>query len=562
MAQHYFIFMNEYSQWHHPYAINDKYKERVAYFSMEFGIDQALKTYSGGLGYLAGSHMRSAFELKQNMVGVGILWKFGYYDQVRNDDQSMRAQFQNKFYTFLEDTGILEEVVVHGNSVWVKALVLKPEIFGTVPMYFLTTDIAENDYISRTISHRLYDAELPTRIAQSIVLGIGGAKVIERLGGADIYHLNEAHALPLVFHQFEKYRNVADVKKRFVFTTHTPEKAGNEEHGVEILEKMSFFGGLSTEEARDITGTDGPVLNYTLAALRLAKVANGVSQLHGEVSRDMWSGFSGICEIKAITNAQNITYWQNTALKQALDQNEDQQLVQLKEKMKQPLFDIVADQTGKLFRTDVLTIVWARRFAAYKRADLLLHDLNRFFDLISQQELPVQVIWAGKPYPQDQGAVEVFNKLVRLSYQKDNFAVLTGYELDLSAKLKQGSDVWLNTPRRPREASGTSGMTAALNGSINFSVQDGWIPEFGRHGKNSFIFPIVDTTLPDYEQDDIDYKNMMSILEGEIMPLYYHNKPQWVQMMKQSMHEVAAYFGAERMADEYYKLLYQEPFKV
>ncbi|MFC6998125.1 alpha-glucan family phosphorylase [Rufibacter roseus] len=549
--------MSEYAKWYHPYHINEQYSERVAYFSMEFGIHQALKTYSGGLGYLAGSHMRSAYELRQNLIGVGILWKFGYYDQVRNDDQTMRVQFQKKFYTFLEDTGIKVQVTIHGNQVWVKALVLKPETFGTVPMYFLTTDIPENDYLSRTITHRLYDSELPTRIAQSIVLGIGGVKVVEALGGAAIYHLNEAHALPLAFHLYDRYREIPEVKKRLVFTTHTPEKAGNEEHGVDLLEKMSFFGSLSTDDARRITGTDGPILNYTLAALRLAKIANGVSQLHGEVSRDMWNGFEGICKIKAITNAQNITYWQNPYLKKALDNNDDHLLLQLKEEMKRPLFEVVADQTGKLFRTDVLTIVWARRFAGYKRADLLLHDLHRFFDLINQKDFPVQVIWAGKPYPQDQYAVDIFNKLVRLSYQKDNFAVLTGYELELSAKLKQGSDVWLNTPRRPREASGTSGMTAALNGSINFTVQDGWIPEFGRHGENSFLFPIVDTTLPDYVQDEVDYSNMMEILEQEIIPMYYQDKRKWVQIMKQSMHDVAAYFGAERMADEYYKLLYK-----
>ncbi|GGK71637.1 alpha-glucan family phosphorylase [Rufibacter glacialis] len=550
--------MGNYSTWYHPYAINEKYSERVAYFSMEFGIHQALKIYSGGLGYLAGSHMRSAYELRQNMIGIGILWSYGYYDQVRQDDQYMGVQFQKKNYTFLEDTGIMVQVIIHNNPVWVKALVLPAETFGTVPMYFLTTDIPENDYISRTITHRLYDKELPTRIAQSIILGIGGTKVVESLGGAAIYHMNEAHALPLVFHLFDKYRDIHEVKKRIAFTTHTPEKAGNEENDVDLLAKMTFFGPLPVEEARRISGTYGPSLNYTLTALRLAKMANGVSKLHGEVSRDMWYDNEGVSEIKSITNAQNITYWQNPELRKALDTNDDERLVQLKAEMKKPLFDLVADQTGKLFKTDVLTIVWARRFAAYKRADLLLYDLHRFFELINQEGQPVQVIWAGKPYPFDLGAISIFNKLIEVSHQKKNVAVLTGYELDLSAKLKQGADIWLNTPRRPREASGTSGMTAAMNGAINFSVQDGWIPEFGRHGENSFLFPVVDTSLPDYDQDQIDYTNMMDILEQEIIPAYYQDRKKWVSIMKQSMREVVSYFGSERMADEYYHLMYQD----
>lgn len=549
--------MNQYSKWYHPYDINEAYRERVAYFSMEFGIHQALKIYSGGLGYLAGSHMRSAYDLRQNMIGVGILWKYGYYDQARNDDQTLRVQFQKKFYTFLEDTGILVQVNINDHPVWVKALVLKPELFGTVPMYLLTTDIPENDYLARTITFKLYDTEASTRVAQSIVLGIGGAKVIDALGGADIYHMNEAHALPLAFQLYDKYRNLDEVKRRIVFTTHTPERAGNEEREIEFLNKMSFFNGLPLEEVRHITGMQDRMFSYTLAALRMAKVSNGVSQLHGEVSRHMWYGNEGVSEIKAITNAQNEPFWKDRSLQQALERNDDDALGQRKRVMKQELFDVVADQTGKLFRTDVLTIVWARRFAAYKRADLLLRDLHRFFDFINNKENPVQVIWAGKPYPFDQGAMDVFNKLVKLSYQKKNFAVLTGYEIELSRKLKQGSDIWLNTPRRPREASGTSGMTAAMNGSINFTVQDGWIPEFARHGENSFVLPIVDTALPDETQDDIDYNNMMRILETDIIPTYYHNRQRWLHIMKNSMREVTPQFGSDRMADEYYRQLYR-----
>lgn len=548
--------MSTYSKWYHPYEINEKYQKRVAYFSMEFGIHQALKTYSGGLGFLAGSHMRSAHDLRQNMIGIGILWKYGYYDQVRNDDQTMRVQFQKKYYTYLEDSGIKVTVLVNGHPVVVQALVLRPEIFGTIPMYFLTTNLPENDHLARTITHHLYDREPSTRIAQSIVLGIAGAKVVEELGGADIYHMNEGHALPLTFYLHEKYGNLEDVRKRVVFTTHTPEKAGNEVHDIQLLNRMTFFNTTPLEEARRMTGMHGNFFDYTLAALRLAKIANGVSQLHGEVARRMWYDNDGICEIKAITNAQNAAFWMDTAMRQALERDDNKALMQRKADMKQDLFELVADQTGKLFRKDVLTVVWARRFAAYKRADLLVHDIERFLDMISREDQPVQVIWAGKPYPFDEGAVSVFNSLVNLSYQRNNVAVLTGYEIGLSKKLKQGADVWLNTPRRPREASGTSGMTAAMNGAVNLSVLDGWLPEFARHGENSFVLPIVDSSLSDSMQDELDHKNLMNILEKEIIPTYYQDKGKWMNVVKQSMRDVLPYFNSDRMAHEYYDIMY------
>ena len=548
--------MSQYNQWYHPYPINEKYSQRVAYFSMEFGIDQALKIYSGGLGFLSGSHMRSAHDLRQNVIGVGMLWKHGYYDQERNDDLTMRIQFQKKYYSFLEDTGILVWVDVNNHPVAVKALVLKPEIFGTVPLYLLTTDIHQNDYLARTITERLYDKELTARIAQSIVLGIGGGKVVEALGGADIYHLNEGHALPLAFHLHQRFHHLEEVQKRLVFTTHTPEKAGNEEHDMYLLHSMGFFNGLSLEEARQLTGMHGEWFNYTLAALRMSMRANGVSQLHGEVARQMWEGHDCLCQIKAITNAQNALFWQDKLLHQAMVEDDDEALMARKREMKKELFAEVADQTGKLFDPNVLTVVWARRFAGYKRADLMLRNVYRFYDLINRQEQPVQFIWAGKPYPFDQHGIDTFDNLVRLSFKRDKFAVLTGHEIALSRKLKLGADVWLNTPRRPREASGTSGMTAAMNGAINFSVLDGWIPEFARHGENSFVLPVVDTSLPDHEQDDADYENLMRILEKEVIPTYYQNQPQWMAIMKQSMQDVVPQFDSDRMAREYYEIMY------
>jgi starch phosphorylase len=541
----------------HPYQYNPKYKKRVAYFSMEFAIHPALKIYSGGLGFLAGSHMRSAYDTQQNMVGIGILWKFGYYDQTRNSDNTMNVLFAEKFYNFLEDPGIIVPVYVNKHQIYVKAYYLRPEVFGTVPMYLLTTDIAENDHLAQTITHKLYDNNTYTRIAQSIVLGIGGAKVIDALGGAEIYHMNEGHALPLAFHLYTQYnRDVEEVKNRVRFTTHTPEKAGNEEHPIQMLDNMGFFSSVPLEEVRKITMVEEEMFSHTLVGLRLSRRANGVSQLHGEVSRDMWADQQGVCPIIAITNAQNKKYWADGILDKALAEGDDARLFDRKMHLKKRLLNLVGDQTGKIFDPNVLTIVWARRFAEYKRPDLIKRDIMRFNRLISSFDKPIQIIWAGKPYPLDANAVSVFNHLVTSNRKVKNCAVLVGYELALSALLKKGADIWLNTPRRPREASGTSGMTAAMNGAVNFSISDGWVIEFARHGENAYVIPTTDPTMPIDQQDNEDFYNLMYILENEIIPTYYNHPDKWKQLVKRSMTDVYPMFDSDRMADEYYQKLY------
>jgi len=453
-----------------PYQTDERYSKRVAYFSMEFAVHNALKIYSGGLGFLAGSHMRSAYELKQNMIGIGILWKYGYYDQARNQDQTLQVTWMEKIYFFLEDTGIKFQILIHEHPVWVKAWYLNPETFNTAPMFFLSTDLPENDYVSQTICHRLYDANVATKIAQFILLGVGGAKLVDELGfSPDLYHLNEAHGISSAFYLLNKFKSVEMLRKHLVFTTHTPEEAGNEKHDIYLCHKMSYFGDLSIDEVRKLTGTEGDQFNHSLTALRFAKLANGVSQLHGHVAREMWSKYENICPIISITNAQNWRYWADKQMYRAMEEGNDWAFDDRKKYLKRRAFNNnVADQTGKLFKPDVLTIVWARRFAGYKRADLLTYDMERFNKLVNNKEYPVQIIWAGKPYPVDYPAITQFNNLVHLSKNYKNVAVLIGYELWLSKRLKQAADVWLNNPRVPREASGTSGMTAAMNGAVNF----------------------------------------------------------------------------------------------
>lgn len=549
------------ANWSVPYEVDPKYSNKVAYFSMEFAIDQALKIYSGGLGFLAGSHMRSAYELKQNIFGIGMLWRFGYYDQIRDENGFMTSQFQKKLYTFLQQTDIEFTLQIDGETVKVKVYYLAPDVFHSAPLFLMTTDFPENSDKSRAYSHRLYDNYPENRVAQQMLLGLGGAKIVDAIGGVDTYHLNEGHGLPLAFHLFEKYKDVDEVRKRLVFTTHTPEKAGNEEQSVEFLERMGFFNGVPTDLVRHITKTEGDMLSFTPATLLLSRIANGVSKLHGEVSNQMWAHIDDRAPIISITNAQNKHFWADHELEHANQADDDNSIVEIKKEMKRELFEVVANQTGKIFRPDVLTIVWARRFASYKRANLIIRDQERFLKMVNNAQYPVQIIWAGKPYPMDHDSVQIFNDIIAFNRGRANCATLVGYEILLSRLLKRGADVWLNTPRRPHEASGTSGMTAAMNGAVNVSIADGWIPEFARHGENAFVTPPADHTAMSIEDiDNFDHQNIMNVLENEVIPTYYDNPNKWTEIVKHSMRDVVPAFGSNRMADEYYQLLYNRPF--
>jgi starch phosphorylase len=321
---------------------------------------------------------------------------------------------------------------------------------------------------------------------------------------------------------------------------------------------MSFFNGLSHQQVQEYVYPENGVLNYTLTALRLAKRANGVSHLHGEVARQMWSGYKGICEITSITNAQNKTYWLDDELGATLEKNDLKGLAKRKTSLKKKLFRVVANQTGKLFDENVLTIVWARRFAGYKRANLLMRDFDRFLRIVTNKKYPVQIIWAGKPYPEDYAAINVFNEIFWKTKELPNCTILTGYELWISGHLKKGSDVWLNNPRLYHEASGTSGMTAAMNGSVNISIPDGWVPEFAKDKKNSFLIETADDALSQEDKDKIESKNLLDVLELEILPMYYDKPKKWEQIRKSSMTDVLPYFDSGRMANEYYEVLYKK----
>ena len=541
----------------HSHTINPDFQKKVAYFSMEFGIHQPLKTYAGGLGYLAGSHMKSAFEMQQNMVGISILWKYGYYNQTRKFDQTMDVLFEEKNYGFLQKTDIKFTIQVSKHDVWVTAYYLSPWVFNTAPIFFLSTDLPENDYLAKTISHKLYDFNPETKIAAAVLLGIGGAKLLEILNWEpEMYHLNESHGLPIAFYLYNKYKNLEDVKKRLVFTNHTPEAAGNLKTNMSLLDRMGFFYDVPLTEVNAITQSESDVLDHTLTALRMSKKANAVSKMHEKVLHDMFKNDGNICEIISITNAQNYNYWHDGAMYKALENKDDEALRNKKSQRKKLLFDEVADQCGEIYDEKIFTIVFARRFAGYKRADLFFHDMDRFIKLVSNTERPIQIIWAGKPYPMDFGGIGTFDKIVNICKTYTNCSILTGYEMSLSKLLKRGADIWLNLPRLTHEASGTSGMTAAMNGTINVSLPDGWFPEFAKDKINSFVIPPCDSSLTEDVQDDLDTASLYHLLEAEIIPMYYDYPHRWLEIIKNSMTDVVPQFGSNRMAKEYYEKLY------
>ncbi len=524
----------------------------VAYFSMEIALDQSLSTYSGGLGFLAGSHMQSAGYLGLPMAGVTMLWSYGYYDQRIDSEGNVEIAYTRKQYDFLTDLNIIVDVEVFGLKAKVKAFRVEPELFGAVPVYLLTTDIPENPEEIRKISYRLYDGDEKVRISQEVILGIAGIKVLQAAGYKfDIIHMNEGHALPAAFEMLRQNDyNFAKVKEMTVFTTHTPVAAGNEVHWVDTLLEGGFFAGLSRQKAVELGGEN---FSLTVAALRLSRISNAVSQLHGLVANKMWEWVEGRCPIRAITNAVNLHYWQDKRI-DVSKSNKD--LLAAKREMKQELFEYIADTTGKRFDPDVLTITWARRFADYKRAWMIFMDKDRIAKLLNENK--VQLIFSGKFHPDDTMGREMFNNILKHSYDLKNVVVLPNYELKLSGLLKRGTDVWLNTPLRPFEASGTSGMSANMNGALHLSIYDGWAVEGTFTGLNGYTvnYPGLDDDIAWEERHWKDYECIMGIIENDIIPTYYGDKNKWATLMKNAIKTSEAYFNSDRMVIEYYNRLY------
>lgn len=530
----------------------------VAYFCMEYGIDQRFKAYAGGLGILAGDYLKGAHDHQYPIIGIGIRWKQGYTEQKIDASGNAYDSYHNYKYDFLEDTGIT--VTVDIRKVKVNCKVWKLTQFGNADLYLLDTDIPDNH--DSWITGQLYGWFGEERIAQEIVLGIGGIKAIRALGlPIDIYHFNEGHAL---FAGFELLREkmedegltfekaVEVVKKEVVFTTHTPIVQGNESHPIDKIIYMGANLNLTRAQLTFLGG--GDPFNMTIGALRLSKIANGVAQLHGETSNKMWANVDKRAEILAITNAIHLPTWVDNAMIRAAEDGSDLWEPHLQNK--RALIDFIEAKNGVRLDEEKLIIGFSRRAAPYKRSDFIFSDLSIVEPLLLEKKF--QIVFSGKAHPLDDVGKLIVKNLVAMSRKYPKAVVfLENYDMSIGRMLTRGSDIWLNNPRRPLEASGTSGMKAAMNGVLNLSILDGWWPEACVHGVTGWQFGDGFEHEEEEIQDAHDLKALYKVLLEEVIPTYYENKSAWMDMMRESILQTKEPFAVKRMLEEYYELLYK-----
>ena len=533
----------------------EKKLPKVAYFCMEYGLDTSFKMYAGGLGILAGDHMKGAYDMNLPIIGIGLKWKQGYTDQLIDKNGKPYDSYHNHSYEFLEDTGITVTVRIRQRNVACK--VWKVDKFGNVPIYLLDTDLPENE--DAWITGQLYGWFGEERIAQEMVLGIGGVRLLRALGhDVDVYHFNEGHA---VLAAIELIRERMDLGMGFhdaleatrlevVFTTHTPIKQGNEEHYLDRLEYMGAYNGLTHEQMVHIGGAP---FNMTVAALRTCKKANAVAQLHAETANKMWKHIEYPAPIIGITNAIHVPTWVDKSILETFDNGGDLWKAHMDNKHK--LIDFVYERTGAKLDPDVLLIGFSRRAAGYKRSNFIFTDERVIRPLLENKK--IQIVFSGKAHPLDDSGKAIVANLVKMSkLYPDAVVFLENYDMEIGKTLTRGSDIWLNNPRRPLEASGTSGMKAAINGVPNFSVLDGWWPEACEHGENGWQIGNGFESSCEAEQDENDIKSLYSVLIEEILPTYYSNRDKWVEIMRNSIASTRHSFAVERMLTEYYEKLY------
>ncbi|MGI6114211.1 MAG: alpha-glucan family phosphorylase [Mahellales bacterium] len=529
---------------------------RVAYFCMEFGLSPDFKIYSGGLGILAGDYLKAAKDLEKPVIGIGLLWKQDYTQQYINDQGYPYDTFPTFQYDFLEDTGTRVGVNIYGRDIVCK--VLKTEQFDNAPLYLLDADIDDNE--GWQITDQLYGGFSEKRIPQEMVLGIGGIRAIRALDiDVDIYHFNEGHAIfagiELIREKMEQENMSFDqawtaVRKNIVFTTHTPVKEGNEFHDHPLLERAGAYNGLPFEKMAALG--DVP-FNMTVAGLRLSKIANAVSELHGETTRNMWKDTWCGAPVISVTNGVHNGTWANEKIIEAFNNNGD--ILSVHNELKKQLIDYVAQKTNIVLKENILLVGFARRATSYKRANLIFRDENRILPLL--EEGKIQFIFSGKAHPQDHHGKNIVSRLVYMARKFPNQIVfLENYDMAISKMMTSGCDIWLNCPRRPNEASGTSGMKAAMNGVLNFSTLDGWWAEACQHFVNGWQFGDGYSSYNVEDQDRHDADGMYRVLMEEIIPTYYGNKEKWQEMMRASIDTTYYQFSASRMLEDYYNKMY------
>ncbi len=608
----------------------------AAYFCAEYGVHNSLPIYSGGLGILAGDHLKSASDMNVPLVAVGLMYRYGYFRQKISHDGWQEERYLDSFDNELALKPVTDE---NGERIFVKIHMRGHEVFaqawlaqiGRISLYLLDTNIEQNNVVDQLVTGHLYGGDTETRVVQEKILGIGGARLLRKLGlEPSVYHLNEGHSafltLELAREFLEANENasfndaVSFVKEKCVFTTHTPVAAGNDTFAPELVkgcfdenfinslritkEELFALGRTNVEDKAEWFG-------MTPLALRMTGSANGVSEKHGEVSRELWlkmfpeGAKTEDVPITHVTNGVHAPTWiapmfqtvyekniganwteilkDETAWREAIEKIPDAEIWQTHKLLKQLLIAFLRektfskkigsqatinehDNTEKLFDADVLTIGFARRVAAYKRWDLLMSDSDRLLKMINDQEKPVQFVFAGKAHPQDRKAKEILHNLMILdenSQWQKRAVFLEDYDQEVARYLVQGVDVWLNVPRRPLEASGTSGQKAAMNGGLNLSILDGWWTE-GFNGENGFSIGVSkDENKDDTKTIDAeDTESLYHVLETEVIPAFYQRdenglQSEWIRRMKNALITLTPQFSSDRMMKDYIEKIYK-----
>ncbi len=602
---------------------------RVAYFSMEFGIHESIPIYSGGLGVLAGDHLKSASELGVPLVGVGLMYREGYFRQYLNVDGWQQERYpENDFFnlplileTRPDGTPLLINIPLPGREVWARVWRIQ---VGRVPLYLLDTNIAKNSPEDRQITSRLYGGDNDARIRQEIVLGIGGIRALRALGKVPtVCHMNEGHS---AFCGLERIRTLMEehhldfaqareaVAAGTCFTTHTPVPAGNDIFPPQLVDHYfasymhqlridrQEFLGLGRQNPRD----EHEAFCMTVLAIRLANTTNGVSKLHGQVSRKMWRNIwpelpEAEIPISSITNGVHTRSWVSMDMIQLYDRYlgiqweerpadhsiwkrvehiPDAELWRTHERRRERLVAFArarlqaqlknrgappaeVARAEEVLDPEALTIGFARRFATYKRGTLIFRKLERLAAIINDKDRPMQILFAGKAHPRDHGGKELIAEILHISRRPEfrrRVVFLEDYDMNVARYMVQGVDVWLNNPRRPLEASGTSGMKVCCNGGLNLSILDGWWVEGYAQGNGWAIGAGEEYSDLTY-QDDVESRAIYDLLEQEIVPLFYNRSSDglprgWLKLMKHSMSTTCPVFNTNRMLQEYIEKCY------
>ncbi len=606
----------------------------AAYFCAEYGVHNSLPIYSGGLGILAGDHLKSASDMNAPLVAVGLFYRYGYFRQAISHDGWQREHYLNSFENKIALKPVLDEngervlVMIHmrGREVFAQAWLAQ---IGRISLYLLDTNVEKNSEVDKFITGHLYGGDTETRVVQEKILGIGGVRLLRKLAiTPSVYHLNEGHSafltLELAREFLEKNQEkdfndaISDVREKCVFTTHTPVSAGNDVFSPELIEACfdeNFINALKIEKeelfalGRTNAEDENEPFGMTPFAIRMTRIANGVSEKHGEVSRKLWQEMFPGAEIEDvpithITNGVHAPTWiapvfQNlfekfvgkdwteilkneTDWQKAVKQIPDAEIWKAHKLLKNLLIAFIRqrtlaaetgdldtinehENTNKLFDPEVLTIGFARRVAAYKRWNLLMRDLERLLKMVDDEKRPVQFVFAGKAHPQDRTAKQLLQNLMSLdnnSQWQRRAVFVEDYDQEVARYLVQGVDVWMNVPRRPMEASGTSGQKAAMNGGLNLSILDGWWIE-GDNGQNGFSIGVLEDN-EDLSQDEIDAndaESLYKILENKVIPTFYeldeNELPaKWIARMRNSIATLTHQFSSDRMVRDYFEKIY------